>query len=58
MIACELYKRLDKDFDIIDIKDDWSFMDFNDYITPAFKTKYMGLVLDNSYNINKIYTKQ
>ncbi|MTI57398.1 MAG: hypothetical protein FH760_21485 [Geosporobacter ferrireducens] len=31
-------------------------MDFNSYIVPTFKSKYMGLILDNSHNIEKVYT--
>ncbi|SNS26171.1 Putative GTP cyclohydrolase 1 type 2, NIF3 family [Anaerovirgula multivorans] len=56
MLANELYNRLDEDFDIKNIRDDWSFMDFNSYIAPTFKSKYMGLILDNSHNIEKVYT--
>ncbi|EGT4600302.1 Nif3-like dinuclear metal center hexameric protein [Clostridioides difficile] len=28
----------------------------NDFITPEFRKKYIGLVLDNAQNINKVYT--
>lgn len=28
----------------------------NDFITTEFKEKYIGLVLDNAQNINKVYT--
>ncbi len=56
MLANELYNRLDEDFDIKNIRDDWSFMDFNSYIVPTFKSKYIGLILDNSHNIEKVYT--
>ncbi|MCC0669024.1 MULTISPECIES: hypothetical protein [unclassified Clostridioides] len=36
--AKELYKKLDIEFDIKNIDDDWSFMNFeNDFITPEFK---------------------
>jgi len=56
MLASELYRKLDRDFDITNINDDWSFMDLNDNICPEFKTKYMGLVLDNSEHIKKVYT--
>lgn len=55
--AKELYKKLDIEFDIKNIDDDWSFMNFeNDFITPEFKKKYIGLVLDNAQDINKVYT--
>ncbi len=56
MRASELFERLDKDFDIEGMRDDWSFMDLNDYVAPNFKSKYMGLVLDNAKNIEKVYT--
>lgn len=56
MNADRLYKKLDGDFDIQSIRDDWSFMDLNGYITPSFKEKFMGLVLDNSSEIQKVYT--
>ncbi|HFG9486865.1 TPA: Nif3-like dinuclear metal center hexameric protein, partial [Clostridioides difficile] len=55
--AIELYKKLDLEFNIKNINDDWSFMNFeNDFITPEFRKKYIGLVLDNAQNINKVYT--
>ena len=56
MKAKELYSKLDKDFDIENLKDDWSLMSFNDYIIPEFKKNYMGLVLDNMDKVNKVYT--
>ncbi|NLY88883.1 MAG: hypothetical protein GX085_04605 [Firmicutes bacterium] len=31
-------------------------MRFNDYITPSFKRRHMGLVLDNAGEIKKVYT--
>ena len=55
--AIELYKKLDLEFNIKNINDDWSFMNFeNDFITSEFRKKYIGLVLDNAQNINKVYT--
>jgi len=56
MKAIELYKKLDKDFDIVNLKDDWSFMKFNEYIAPSFKEYYMGIVLDNTPEVKKVYT--
>ncbi len=56
MKATELYSKLDRDFNIEFLKDDWSFMKFNEFITPGFKDRYMGLVLDNSTEVNKVYT--
>ena len=56
MKAEKLYSKLDNDFDIGNLKDDWSFMRFNDYISPDFKNRYMGIVLDNTVEVNKVYT--
>ena len=43
--AIELYKKLDLEFNIKNINDDWSFMNFeNDFITPEFRKKYIGLI--------------
>jgi putative NIF3 family GTP cyclohydrolase 1 type 2 len=56
MIAQELYSKLDIDFGIACMKDDWSFMRFNDYITPGFRKNYMGLVLDSTAEVKKVYT--
>ncbi|NLL77062.1 MAG: hypothetical protein GX235_07430 [Clostridiales bacterium] len=57
MIAGNLYNRLYLDFNLADKKDDWGFMNFeNSYITSEFRTKYMGLVLDNTEIIQKVYT--
>lgn len=56
MKANELYEKLDKDFDLEHLKDDWSFMDFNGYITPDFKKRYMGIMLNNTDQIKKVYT--
>jgi putative NIF3 family GTP cyclohydrolase 1 type 2 len=56
MKAENLYEKLDKDFDIANLTDDWSFMIFSDYMVPAFREKHMGLVLDNAETIKKVYT--
>ena len=56
MNAKELYSKLDIDFDIECLKDDWSFMRFNNYIAPSFKKRYMGVVLDNTSEVKKVYT--
>jgi putative NIF3 family GTP cyclohydrolase 1 type 2 len=56
MKAKELYKELDKDFEIDKCKDDWSFVEFNEFINPGFKVRYIGLMLDNSDEIEKVYT--
>jgi putative NIF3 family GTP cyclohydrolase 1 type 2 len=54
--AKDLYRKLDQDFGIDALKDDWSFMNFNEFISPAFRKSYMGLVLDNAKEVNKVYT--
>ncbi len=56
MKAKELYEKIDKDFEIEKYKDDWSFVEFNEFINPDFKKRYVGLMLDNSDNIEKVYT--
>jgi putative NIF3 family GTP cyclohydrolase 1 type 2 len=56
MNAKELYIRLDKDFDIENLHDDWSFMKPNEYIAPIFKKRYMGIMLDNTAEVKKVYT--
>jgi putative NIF3 family GTP cyclohydrolase 1 type 2 len=56
MKAKALYSKLDKDFGIEYLKDDWSFMSFNGYIAPGFKKSYMGLVLDNTDEVKKVFT--
>jgi putative NIF3 family GTP cyclohydrolase 1 type 2 len=56
MKAQELYARLEKDFDLAHCKDDWSNMDFNEFISDNFKKRYMGLLADNAKEIKKVYT--
>lgn len=56
MDAKKLYKKLDEDFELDQCKDDWSRMDFNEYISDNFKQRYMGILLDNSQEINSVYT--
>lgn len=56
MKASMLYARLDADFGIASLKDDWSFMDFNEYIAPGFSERYIGLVLDNTSEVKKVYS--
>ena len=49
MDSRSLYRRLELDFNLKDMKDDWSFMSLdNDFIFPEFKSRYMGLVADNT----------
>ena len=56
MDAKDLYARFDKDFDIENLKDDWSFMRFNEYVAPIFKKRYMGIMLDNTSEVKKVFT--
>ncbi|TAK96046.1 hypothetical protein EPO05_02725 [Patescibacteria group bacterium] len=56
MQAKELYTKLDADFQISQRKDDWEGIDLGDFIHPEFLQKYMGLVLDNSTQIEKVFT--
>lgn len=56
MNAQKLYQKLDQDFELENLTDDWKEMDFNEYISENFKKRYMGLVLDNSKEVNKVYT--
>ena len=56
MDAKTLYKKLDEDFELDQCKDDWSRMEFNEYISENFKQRYMGILLDNSEEITSTYT--
>lgn len=56
MKAKELYEKLEKDFEIDKCSDDWERMNFNEFIYKDFKKRYIGLVLDNSKEIKKVYT--
>ena len=56
MDAKKLYEKLEKDFELDLCKDDWQYMDFNEYISENFKERYMGVVLDNSEKIERVYT--
>jgi len=56
MRADKLYKNLDIDFDLDSCQDDWADMDYNEYISENFKNRYMGILLDNSEEIDSVYT--
>jgi len=56
MNAKELYARLEKDFDLAHCKDDWSNMDFNEFISENYKKRFMGLMADNASEIKRVYT--
>lgn len=56
MKAKELYEKIGKDFEIDTYKDDWSFVEFNEFISPHFQERYIGVMLDNTDEIDKVYT--
>ncbi len=56
MKAIDLFSRLDRDYDIENLRDDWSFMEFNRFLDPGFKNRNMGVLLDNTDEIKKVYT--
>lgn len=43
MKAEELYERIGRDFEIGKYKDDWSFVEFNEFINPGFRERYIGV---------------
>ncbi|OGI35593.1 MAG: hypothetical protein A2259_00510 [Candidatus Moranbacteria bacterium RIFOXYA2_FULL_43_15] len=57
MNAKELYKKLEADFELRKCRDDWDNIDFNaDFVTENFRKRYMGVLVDNTNEINKVYT--
>lgn len=56
MNANELYQKLDCDFELGKCDDDWSGLDLKEHLTDNFKKRQMGLVLDNTDEIEKVYT--
>lgn len=58
MKANELYNRLEKDFVSKDMWDEWAkYMgEIEDYLSPNFIERSMGLVCDFAESINKVYT--
>lgn len=56
MKSKELYEKIGIDFEIDKFKDDWSFVEFNEFINPDFKERYIGIMLDNATEIEKVYT--
>jgi putative NIF3 family GTP cyclohydrolase 1 type 2 len=56
MKAKELYEKIGRDFETDKYKDDWSFVEFNEFINPVFKERYIGAMLDNTAEIEKVYT--
>jgi len=58
MKAIKLYKQLEKDFVKPSLTDDWAryMHSISDFLSENFKKRSMGLVCDNSQDINKVYT--
>ena len=57
MKAKKLYESLDKEFELVKLQEgEWSSFDLGDYATDSFRKTWMGLVLDNSEEIQKVYT--
>lgn len=54
MKAHELYEKLDKDFELNKCSDEWEIDD--EYISENFKKRKMGLLVDNTDEIEQIYT--
>jgi putative NIF3 family GTP cyclohydrolase 1 type 2 len=57
MDAKKLYQSLDKEFEIDKVNEgEWDSFDLGDFATESFRKTYKGLVLDNSSEVNKVYT--
>jgi len=57
MKAKKLYESLDNEFELDKLQEgEWSSFDLGDYATDSFRKTWMGLVLDNSEEIQKVYT--
>jgi len=58
MEAVKLYAQLEKDFITPALSDEWAkYMEsIADFLSENFKQRSMGLVCDNSKEINKVYT--
>lgn len=57
MQAKELYQKLEVDFKLGKCQDDWSRIDFDkELVTENFRNRYMGILADNTDEIQKVYT--
>jgi len=58
MNAEELYERLEKDFIRPEMSDSWAeyMPELADFLVDTYKKRSMGLVCDNTQQINKVYT--
>ncbi len=57
MKAEKLYKSLEDQFELSKFESEgWGFSDEDEYVTESFKKNGMGVVLDNTEAIQKVYT--
>ena len=57
MNATQLYERLDKDFAVNRYVDEWGpFLEINEFIHLGFQGRWIGVMLDNTQEIRKVYT--
>lgn len=56
MKAKELYETIGRDFEIDKYTDEWSFVEFNEFVDPGFEERYIGVMLNNADDIQKVYT--
>jgi putative NIF3 family GTP cyclohydrolase 1 type 2 len=58
MKALELYDRLEKDFILPGMSDEWAkyMQPIADFLTDNYKERSMGLVCDNTGEVNSVYT--
>jgi len=52
----KLYAKIEQDFRLFQCTDDWSEIAVNEFITPQFSERYMGLVTDNTDVVNYVYS--
>jgi putative NIF3 family GTP cyclohydrolase 1 type 2 len=57
MQANELYQKLEEDFNLGECRDDWGYIDFDkEFISENFRARFMGILVDNTEEIEKVYT--
>lgn len=57
MNAKELYQKLEIDFELDKCRDDWDKIDFDaEFVTENFRKRFIGILADNTEEINKVYT--
>ena len=53
----ELYQKLEIDFELGKCRDEWDNIDFDaEFVTENFRKRYIGILADNTEEINKVYT--